>query len=136
MGQISDIHSGSFDDKEKVKYGVNLLKEQQTDVVFFTGDLVNNEAAEMTGWKEVFSSITAPDGVYSILGNHDYGDYKDWPSEAAKKANLEKLKNIHKEMGWDLLLNENRVIEKEGQRLHVVGVENWGKGHFKKEGRS
>lgn len=134
VGQISDIHSGSFDDKEKVKYGVDLLKEQQTDVVFFTGDLVNNEAVEMTGWKEVFSSITAPDGVYSVLGNHDYGDYKDWPSEAAKRANLEELKNIHKEMGWDLLLNENRVIEKDGQRLHVVGVENWGKGHFKKKG--
>lgn len=132
--QISDIHSGSFDHKEKIEYGVNLLKEEDSDLVVFTGDLVNNMATEMDGWKEIFSQIKAKDGVYSILGNHDYGDYHNWPSAEAKKQNLEDLKGIHSEMGWDLLLNENRFIEKDGQRIALVGVENWGAGGFKKAG--
>lgn len=134
ISQLSDIHSGSFDDKEKIEYGVNLLKEQEADLVLFTGDLVNNEAKEMEGWKELFSSVKAPDGVYSVLGNHDYGDYKNWESEEAKRANFEKLKATHAEMGWDLMTNEHRYIEKGGQRLYLVGVENWGAGGFTKKG--
>ncbi len=132
--QISDIHSGSFDHKEKIEYGVDLLKEQDSDLVVFTGDLVNNMATEMQDWKNMFSRIKARDGVYSILGNHDYGDYHNWPSAEAKKQNLDDLKNIHSEMGWDLLLNENRFIQKDGQRIALVGVENWGAGGFKKAG--
>lgn len=134
IGQISDIHSGSFDDHEKIKYGVDLLNEQETDVVFFTGDMVNNEATEMEGWKELFSSVKAKDGVFSVLGNHDYGDYISWPSAEAKEENLNKLKNTHKEIGWDLMLNEHRFIERNGERIAIVGVENWGAGGFKKKG--
>ena len=133
IAQISDVHSGSFDNREKIEYGVNLVKEQDTDVVFFTGDLVNDMAEEMKDWKELFSSIKAPDGVYSILGNHDYGDYHNWESQQAKIENLDQLKNTHAEMGWDLLLNENRFIEKNGERIAEVGVENWGAG-FKQVG--
>jgi len=132
--QLSDIHSGSFDDSEKVKYAVNLANEQQSDVILFTGDLVNNVAEEMKDWQHIFSTLKAKDGVFSVLGNHDYGDYVSWESEAAQAKNLSHLKSIQKEMGWDLLLNENRYIEKNGQRIALVGVENWGAGGFKKAG--
>ena len=133
ISQISDVHSGSFDNKEKIAYGVDLLKEQNTDLVVFTGDLVNNMASEMDGWKELFSEVKARDGVFSILGNHDYGDYHNWESAQAKAENLQRLKDTHGEMGWDLMLNENRFIEKDGQRIALVGVENWGAG-FKQVG--
>ncbi len=132
--QISDIHSGSFDNREKIEYAVNLIKEQQSDVILFTGDLVNNRTSEMLPWKELFSELKAKDGVYSVLGNHDYGDYIDWNSQAEKAQNLEDLKFLQKEMGFDLLLNESRFIERNGQRIAIVGVENWGKGGFKKAG--
>jgi len=131
--QISDIHSGSFDNPEKVQYGVDLINRQEADVVFFTGDLVNNRAEEVFPWIETFKKINSKFGVYSILGNHDYGDYTRWESEAAKKKNMEALFNAQKQMGWDLLLNESRFIEKEGQRLALVGVENWGSS-FKQAG--
>ena len=133
IAQISDIHSGSFDNLEKVSYGVNLLNEQQADIVLFTGDLVNNKAKEVLPWIETFKKINAPYGVYSILGNHDYGDYAAWKTPEAKKENLKALFDAQKEMGWDLLLNEARFIEKAGQRIALVGVENWGSG-FKKAG--
>lgn len=132
--QISDIHSGSFDNKEKVNYGIDLINNQDADVIFFTGDLVNRVASEMENWKSTFSKIKAKDGVYSILGNHDYGDYAGWNSKKEKAENLQRLKNIHKEMGWDLLLNEHRYLQRGSEKLAVVGVENWGKGHFKKAG--
>lgn len=132
--QISDIHCGSFDSKKQVAYGVDLIKDQQSDVIFFTGDLVNNLSEELEGWKDLFGSISAPDGVFSILGNHDYGDYYHWDSEADKEANLDQLKILQAEMGWDLLLNENRRIERDGQYLNIVGVENWGNGGFPKYG--
>lgn len=134
ISQISDVHSGSFDNKNKIQYGVDLLKEQGSDMVVFTGDLVNNKASEMDDWKDLFSEIKAPDGVYSILGNHDYGDYHNWESQEAKIQNLENLKKTHADMGWNLMLNENRFIEKEGQKIALVGVENWGIGGFKKAG--
>ncbi|XMO88254.1 metallophosphoesterase [Algibacter sp. AS12] len=132
--QISDIHSGSFDNKEKIEYGVNLINEQQSDIIFFTGDMVNNKASEMHNWKSLFGTLKANDGVFSVLGNHDYGDYVDWPTTEAKNKNLNDLKQIQKEMGFNLLLNESRFIEKNGQRIAIVGVENWGKGGFKKAG--
>jgi predicted MPP superfamily phosphohydrolase len=133
IAQISDIHSGSFDNAEKVQHGVDLVNAQQADVVLFTGDLVNNRADEIHPWIKTFQQIKAKQGVFSVLGNHDYGDYMRWETEEAKKENLESLFKAQKEMGWDLLLNESRFIEKEGQRLALVGVENWGSG-FKQVG--
>jgi hypothetical protein len=132
--QISDIHSGSFDNAKKISYGIDLINQQGSDVLLFTGDLVNNKASEMEPWKDLFGSLKAVDGKFSILGNHDYGDYTSWESEAAKEANLDRLKIIQKEMGFDLLLNEHRYLEKDGQKIALVGVENWGKGGFKKAG--
>nr|WP_297789419.1 metallophosphoesterase [uncultured Allomuricauda sp.] len=132
--QISDVHSGSFDDYKKVEYGINLVNEQQSDVIFFTGDIVNNRSKELEPWKEVFSRLDAKDGVFSILGNHDYGDYAVWDTEEEKAQNLEDLKTMQKEMGFDLLLNSNRYLEKEGEKIALVGVENWGRGGFKKAG--
>ncbi|MFY7671930.1 metallophosphoesterase [Tenacibaculum sp. MEBiC06402] len=131
--QITDIHSGSFDNKEKIQYGVDLINEQQSDVILFTGDIVNNFAKEMDPWLEMFSKLDAPSGKYSILGNHDYGDYSQWNSEEDKKANFEAIKELHPKIGFDLLLNENRYLEKDGQKIALVGVENWGRG-FKKSG--
>ena len=132
--QISDIHSGSFDNREKIEYGVNLINKQQSDVILFTGDLVNNKSSEMAEWKELFGTLKAKDGVFSVLGNHDYGDYIDWPTPDAKAQNLADLVGLQKEMGYDLLLNESRFIEKNGERIAIVGVENWGAGGFKKAG--
>ena len=134
IAQISDIHSGSFDNAKKVQYGVDLVNAQDADVVFFTGDLVNNRAEEILPWIQTFKKINSKHGVYSILGNHDYGDYSRWESPEAKKKNMEDLKKAQKKMGWDLLLNESRFIEKEGQRIAILGVENWGSGGFKKAG--
>jgi len=133
ISQISDIHSGSFDNKEKIEYAVDLVNKQASDVIMFTGDLVNSESKEMRPWKSIFSKLKAPDGVFSILGNHDYGDYTRWPSEEAKAENFQELLDIQKEMGFDLLRNESRFIEKEDARLAIIGVENWGKG-FKQKG--
>ena len=132
--QISDIHSGSFDDVEKVEYAINLVNEQQSDVILFTGDMVNNKAEELLPYINIFSKLQAKDGLFSVLGNHDYGDYVTWESQEAKHQNLEKLKTIQKEMGFNLLLNESRFIEKSGERIALVGVENWGIGGFKQAG--
>jgi hypothetical protein len=132
--QISDIHSGSFDNAQKIEYGVDLINQQQSDVILFTGDIVNNKADEMNPWIDTFKKLKAKDGKFSILGNHDYGDYVDWKSEEAKNENMEKLKEVHKQLNFDLLLNENRQLEKNGDRLALIGVENWGAGGFKKAG--
>nr|WP_169932437.1 metallophosphoesterase [Nonlabens sp. Ci31] len=147
--QLSDIHVGSFDDREEVEYAVNLANEQQGDVILFTGDLVNNEAREMEGWEDLFGSLTAKDGVYSVLGNHDYGDYVSWEpkntekytalelKEEAKKAkaeNMQQLYKIQKDMGWRLLLDENEKITRGADSIQIVGVQNWGGGRFPKYG--
>jgi len=134
LTQISDIHSGSFDNRNKVEYAVDLINKQQSDVILFTGDLVNNIAEEMDDWKQLFSTLNAKLGVFSVLGNHDYGDYVGWKSTADKAENLQKLKSLQKEMGWDLLLNENRYLERNGQKIALVGVENWGENGFKQAG--
>ncbi|MFZ9743510.1 MAG: metallophosphoesterase [Chitinophagaceae bacterium] len=133
--QISDIHSGSLDDHAAVEKGIKKINDLNPDLIFFTGDLVNNAAKEMEGKIELFSSLKASMGVYSILGNHDYGDYVSWPSQEAKKENLETLKSIHAQMGWRLLINENLTIEKDGESICVIGVENWGaRANFPKYG--
>jgi hypothetical protein len=133
--QISDIHSGSFDNRKKIEYAVNLINEQQSDTILFTGDMVNNLAKEMEPWKELFATLEAKDGKFSILGNHDYGDYKtDWETPEHKIQNLEDLKNIQREIGFDLMLNESRYLRKGEDKLALIGVENWGRGPFKKAG--
>ncbi|WP_396597408.1 metallophosphoesterase [Dokdonia sp. R86516] len=132
--QISDIHSGSFDNKEKVNYAIDLINEQASDAILFTGDMVNNEASEMDQWQDSFARLQAKDGKFSVLGNHDYGDYVQWPTPQAKIDNLNRLKEIQKEMDFKLLLNEHHFIKRDGERLAIVGVENWGEGGFKKAG--
>ena len=132
--QISDVHSGSFDNRKKIEYAIDLVNQQKSDVIFFTGDMVNNKADEMKPWAELFSKLEAKDGKFSILGNHDYGDYIVWETEEAKMENLEDLKKLQKEIGFDLLLNESRYLEKGSDKLAIVGVENWGRGGFKKAG--
>ena len=134
MTQISDIHSGSFDNKNKISYAVDLINQQDSDAIFFTGDLVNNVADEMDDWKELFSNLSAKEGVFSVLGNHDYGDYVRWNSKEEKLKNLDKLKKIQSEMGWNLLLNENFYIKRKNQKIAIVGVENWGENGFKQAG--
>jgi predicted MPP superfamily phosphohydrolase len=134
--QISDVHSGSLQDLNAVNKGIDLILKQNPDIIFFTGDLVNDRATELLPLKSSFARLKAPMGVYSTLGNHDYGDYVKWPNTAAKQENLATLINLQKEMGWDILMNENRIIEKDGENIAVLGLENWGaKGRFPKYGK-
>ena len=132
---ISDIHSGSLLDKNAVIKGVEKILSEKPDLILFTGDLVNNTAHEMEGFIDVFSRLNAPLGVYSTLGNHDYGDYVQWKTPEERNANLERLKQIHAEMGWKLLMNEHIVFEKGEDRIALLGVENWSaKARFPKYG--
>ncbi|HEY0679114.1 MAG TPA: metallophosphoesterase [Chitinophagaceae bacterium] len=133
---ISDIHSGSFTDKEAVQKGIDLIMQQKPDIILFTGDLVNDRATEMEPYMEVFSRLNAPLGVYSTLGNHDYGDYIRWESTEVKTANLERLKEVHAELGWKLLMNEHVIIEKDEHQIALLGIENWSaKSNFPKYGQ-
>ena len=133
--QLSDIHTGSLLDTDAVKRGVDMVKAEKADLIFFTGDLVNNQTNEAYNLANVFSEIKAPMGVFSIFGNHDYGDYSKWPSPEAKAANFNQLVKLHGDMGWHLLRNEHVTLDKEGQRIALLGVENWGnKGRFQKFG--
>ena len=134
LTHISDIHSGSLKKINKVEYAIDLINKQNSDLVLFTGDFVNNKAEELIKWKNIFSKIKASDGKYSILGNHDYGDYITWNSEKEKKENFKDLLNLQKEMGFKILLNENKKIISKNQSISLIGVENWGKGGFKKRG--
>jgi len=133
---ISDIHSGSLKDKAAVLKGIALIEKQNADIVLFTGDLVNDRASEMRDWMDVFGKIKAPHGVFSTLGNHDYGDYVKWDTAEEKKQNLEALKQVHHDLGWRLLMNENTSIQKSGESIKIVGIENWGaKARFPKYGK-
>lgn len=135
IGQLSDIHSGSFFDKKAVEGGVNLLLKEKPDVVFFTGDLVNNETKEVAEYFDIFSKVKTDMGVYSTLGNHDYGDYKQWSSVSAKQKNLQDMVEAHKRLGWNLMLNENTSLQQGGDKIAILGVENWGAGRFAKYGK-
>jgi predicted MPP superfamily phosphohydrolase len=126
--QLSDIHSGSFDNTAAVQRGIDLAREQKSDLFVFTGDLVNNAAWEIEPYISHFGSLKAPYGQFSVLGNHDYGDYIEWNSPEEKAANLEKLKAHHSALGYRLLLDEHVMLEKNGQCIALVGVQNWGKG--------
>jgi predicted MPP superfamily phosphohydrolase len=130
---ISDIHSGSFDNAEKVAHGIDLINNQNADIISFTGDLVNKTTAEVIPWIPYFKKLKAKDGLYSVLGNHDYGDYAHWNSPEEKQQDLEEMKKAHKEIGFDLLLNEHRILQKGNQKIALIGVENWGT-KFKKAG--
>ena len=133
---ISDIHSGSFNDKAAVNHGVDMILKEKPDLILFTGDLVNDRHEEMHDYIDVFNRLKAPMGVYSTLGNHDYGDYVAWSSEAAKKQNLENLKKVHAQLGWKLMMNEHTIFEKDGEKIALLGIENFGaKGRFPKYGR-
>lgn len=125
--QISDMHIGSFyGHEQKVKYAIELINSQNPDIILFTGDLVNNFAEELVGWTPILSNLKAKYGKYSILGNHDYGDYFDWKNEAEKEQNLVKLKQIQQDVGFRLLLNETEEIKLNGSKIDLIGVENWG----------
>ena len=132
--QISDLHTGSFDNKEKVAYGFELINPLESDIIVFTGDLVNDRTSEIDPYKDIFSSLKAKEGIYSILGNHDYGDYATWESQQQKDENLQSMHQIHRELGWNLLLNETAFIKRNHEQIAIVGVENWGTGRFKKSG--
>lgn len=134
---ISDIHSGSLLNHKAVEHGVNMILKERADLVLFTGDLVNDRATEMKSLQKLFSQLKAPLGVYSTLGNHDYGDYASWPHEGVSKTqNLEDLKKVHAVMGWRLLMNEHVILKKGDDEIAVLGIENWGaKGRFPKYGK-
>ena len=135
IGQLSDIHSGSFFNKIAVRGGVEMLLKEKPNVIFFTGDLVNNKASEMETYQPIFEKVKAPMGVFSTLGNHDYGDYTNWESLAAKKQNLKNLITVHQQMGWDLLMDENRDLKIGNDTISIIGVQNWGaKARFPKYG--
>lgn len=124
--QISDVHSGSFSNPEKLQHAIDLINEQNPDLVLFTGDMVNNVSEEFKPFIPLFSKIKAKDGKFSVLGNHDYGDYVTWASPIAKKKNLDALIDYQKQAGFDMLRNENRIIKKNEEKLYILGVENWG----------
>lgn len=134
---ISDIHSGSLLDKKAVEIGVEKILKEKPDLILFTGDLVNDKATEMELLQDVFARIKAPMGVFSTLGNHDYGDYVQWPIEGISKTqNLENLKQVHANIGWKLLMNEHVVLERNNEQIAILGIENWGaKGRFPKYGK-
>jgi predicted MPP superfamily phosphohydrolase len=134
---ISDIHSGSFMDKNAVLHGVQKIMDEKCDIILFTGDLVNDKATEMKDYMDVFNQLKAPMGVYSTLGNHDYGEYVSWPNNGiTKEQNLENVKKIHGQLGWRLLMNEHVVLERNGDQIALIGIENWSaKARFPKYGR-
>ena len=134
--QLSDIHCGSFMSSEPLVKAFNIVLDQKPDMIFFTGDLVNNETPETEPHLQAFKMLKAPYGVFSCLGNHDYGDYKQWETPEEKKQNLDNLKDVHRNSGWRLLMNEHVPIEKDGQKIAVLGIENWsGNKRFTKYGK-
>ena len=134
--QLSDIHCGSFNNKQAVLKGIEKVLNLKPDIILFTGDLVNNRADEMEWYMDVFNRLKAPMGVYSILGNHDYGDYEQWESLEKKRENLERVKQIHGELGWKLLMNEHVVFDRNGEKIALLGIENWSsKARFPKYGK-
>ena len=135
VAQISDIHAGSFFNKIAVQGGIDMLRGEKPDLIFFTGDLVNTSASEVNGFFNIFKNVQAPLGVFSVTGNHDYGDYHNWPNAESKKQNFQNLIKAHELLGWDLLMNEHRFIELNGEKIAVIGIENWGAGRFSKYGK-
>lgn len=135
IAHISDIHSGSFYNRTAVKGGVDMILKEKPDLIFFTGDMVNNQAVEMKDYTDVFDKLRAPLGVFSVMGNHDYGDYYDWTSQDAKRKNFRDLITVHKQMGYRLLMNGNHILTEGDDKLAVIGNENWGGRGFAKYGK-
>ena len=134
--QISDVHMGSLKNPNAVLRGIKMIMGEKPDMILFTGDLVNDQSAETEMYKDIFGRLYAPMGVYSVLGNHDYGDYHVWNSDEDKKMNLQMLKDVQRDMGWRLLMNEHIIFERNGEKIALLGVENWGaKGRFPKYGK-
>ncbi len=132
--QISDIHSGSFDNSEKINYAIDLINQQKSDMILFTGDIVNSKASEMLPWIDSFNRIEKHKfGHFSVLGNHDYGEYLQWDSAEAKSENFQQIKDLHHKIGFDLMLNQHQFVHKDNEKIAIVGVENWGH-NFKKAG--
>jgi hypothetical protein len=123
--QISDIHVGSFKEKEPIKKGIEMINQENADLVFFTGDLVNNKASEMDDFISIFDKIKSKYGVFSITGNHDYGDYVRWESQSAKADNFRYLMKQHEKLGWKLLMNEHKILKIKGIDLAIIGIENY-----------
>ena len=132
--QISDVHSGSFLNPAKLQTAIDMINEQKADLILFTGDMVNNYATEFEPFVEMIKSIQSKDGKFSVLGNHDYGDYGSWESTQQKAQNIPDLINLQKEAGFEMLRNEHRIIEKNGEKLYLLGVENWGEKPFPQYG--
>lgn len=132
--QISDIHAGSFFNKIAVKGGVDIINQEKGDIVLFTGDLVNNQSDEAKPYLDLFAQVKAPFGVHAVMGNHDYGDYYRWDSIREKQQNIKKLHQMHRYMGWNIMLNENKIITVDGLSIALLGLENWGVGRFSKYG--
>lgn len=128
IGQISDIHAGSLFNKTAIRGGVELLMGEKPDIILFTGDLVNVETKEVNEYINVFDKLKATHGVYSVMGNHDYGNYREWPSADAKRKNINDMVRAHQQMGYDLLMNEHRMLKINGEKIAIMGVENWGIG--------
>ncbi|MFZ6011424.1 MAG: metallophosphoesterase, partial [Bacteroidota bacterium] len=135
IGQVSDIHTGSFFNKTAVKGGVEMMLNEKPDLIFFTGDLVNNETSEVKDYINIFNKLKAPLGVYSVTGNHDYGDYQQWNTLEEKRRNFKDLIEAHRLLGFDLLMNRNHEIIQGGDKLSIIGIENWGAGRFSKYGK-
>lgn len=133
--QISDLHLGSFTSIEPLEKAIQLINQQEADYILFTGDLVNEKTDEAFPFIETLKKLKSKYGIFSVLGNHDYGDYIQWPSEEAKQKNLLAMHKVHSDLGWKLLLNEHQVIEKDGEKLAIIGIENWGMGRFPKYGK-
>ncbi|HYV94926.1 MAG TPA: metallophosphoesterase, partial [Chitinophagales bacterium] len=133
--QVSDFHSGSFTRTEPLEKAMQLVNDQNADIIFFTGDLVNNKSDEALEYMDVYSKMKAKYGVFSIFGNHDYGDYYHWDNDVLKAINLQKLEDIHARLGWKLLRNQNVLLGEEGNQLAIIGVDNWSNvGHFQRYG--
>ncbi len=132
--QLSDAHTGSFNKHEAVAKGIALANAQKPDVIFFTGDLVNNVADEVADYFDLYAQLKAPGGVYSILGNHDYGTYAQWIPKEAREFLVNDVIAMHKKLGWDILLNEHRTLSRNGDQINLLGVENWGTGRFPRKG--
>lgn len=135
IGHLSDIHSGSFFNKTAVKGGVEMMVNEKPDLIFFTGDLVNNQSSEVKDYINIFDKLKAPLGVYSVTGNHDYGDYFNWESQDAKRKNFRNLMEAHRLMNFKLLMNDHHFIGQGADKIAILGNENWGGGHFAKYGR-
>lgn len=128
IGQVSDIHAGSLFNKTAIRGGVEMLMHEKPDAIFFTGDLVNNETREVNDYVNIFDKLKADYGVFSVTGNHDYGNYREWPNPTIKKRNFDAMMEAHRQMGYQLLMNDHKMLEVGGDKIAIIGVENWGIG--------